>query len=327
MDESITMADFQPGSLLLTSYFEGKISDPAVKADIETYIASGKDAAFVQACMEAAWTNTSGAMPETAAEGDWQQFRRLAGISTQHRTLYPRVAAAAALLLLMAVAGWLFLKPQHKATALAWKTVTAAPGAPHRLQLPDGSLVTIFPGSSVSYNDEFNTTLREIRLSGRAFFNVTGAAQRPFFVNTGKYTTQVLGTSFEIDDRQSLAVTLVSGKVRLLGGHGQRLTELQPGQQAVVDKQADSFRLAAIETDALTAWTSGQLSFDQEQLNTVCADLRQWYKTPISITRKELLQKHITAEFKQLPLAAVMEILSQTAGFRYRQEKDTIVIY
>ncbi|NML37908.1 DUF4974 domain-containing protein [Chitinophaga sp. G-6-1-13] len=321
------MADFQPDSILLTSYFEGKISGPAVKADIETYIASGKDAAFVQACMEAAWRNTSVAIPDKATGSDWQQFRRLAGINTQHRKLYSQMAAAAALLVFIAVAGWLFLQPQHKAPALAWKTVTAAPGAPHQLQLPDGSQVTLFPGSSVSYSAEFNTALREIRLSGRAFFNVTGAAQRPFFVNTGKYTTQVLGTSFEIDDRQLLAVTLVSGKVRLLGSHGQRLTELQPGQQAIVDKQAGSFRLATIGTDALTAWTSGQLSFDQEKLHTVCADLQQWYKTPISITRKELLQKHITAEFKQLPLSAVMEILSQTAGFRYRQEKDTIVIY
>ncbi|MBC9914467.1 FecR family protein [Chitinophaga varians] len=321
------MADFQPDSLLLTSYFEGKISDPAVKADIEAYIGSGKDAAFIQACMEAAWNNTSDAASDEAADGDWRRFRRLAGISVPHRKMYPQLAAAATLLLLVAVAGWLFLKPKRQEVAHAWKTVTAAPGAPHQLQLPDGSQVTIFPGSSVSYHMEFNSPLREVRLSGRAFFQVTGTAQRPFFVNTGKYTTQVLGTSFEIDDRHMLAVTLISGKVRLLGNHGQRLTELQPNQQAVIDKQAGSFRLTNVEAEVVTAWTAGKLSFDQEQLHTVCADLQQWYKTPIRIKREELLQKRVTAEFRQLPLSAVMEILSQTAGFRYRQEKDTMVIY
>lgn len=327
MDEPITMADFQPDSLLLTRYFEGKISDPAVKAAIEAYIISGKDAAFVQACMEAAWANTRDIIPERASDRDWQQFRHKAGITAAHRSLYPQIAAAATLLLLVIVAGWLFFKPKPQQPALAWQTVTAAPGMLRQLQLPEGSQVTIFPGSSVSYLPQFNSVVREIRLSGRAFFNVTSAAKRPFFVNTGKYTTQVLGTAFEVDDRSSLIVTLLSGKVRLLGSHGQRLTDLRPHQQVIIDKQAGSFRVSAVAGDAVTSWTTGQLTFDQEKLNTVCEELQQWYNIKIRITGKELLQKRITAEFKQLPLPAVMDILSQTAGFRYRHEKDTIVIY
>ncbi|QJB29882.1 FecR domain-containing protein [Chitinophaga oryzae] len=322
------MADFQPDSRLLTSYFEGKISDPATRAAIEAYIASGEDAAFVQSCMEAAWAGTgNAAAPEKASDNDWQQFRRLAGITAQRRMLYPQMAAAATLLLLVTVAAWLFFKPKPQPPALAWQTITAAPGTPRQLQLPDGSQVTIYPGSSVSYIPEFNTAIREIRLSGRAFFNISTAAERPFLVTSGKYTTQVLGTAFEVDDRTRLTVTLLSGKVRLLGYHGQRLTDLQPHQQVIVDKQAGSFRLSAVAADAATSWTTGQLTFDQEKLNTVCEDLQQWYNVKIRIAGKALLQKRITAEFKQLPLPAVMDILSQTAGFRYRQEKDTIVIY
>ncbi|SKA41818.1 ferric-dicitrate binding protein FerR, regulates iron transport through sigma-19 [Chitinophaga eiseniae] len=321
------MADFQPDSLLLTRYFEGKISDPATRAVIEAYIVSGKDAAFVQACMEAAWAGASSATPDKASDNDWQQFRRLAGITAQRRMLYPQIAAAATLLLLVTVATWLFFKPRPRQPALAWHTITAAPGTPRQVQLPDGSQATIFPGSAISYVPAFNAAIREVRLSGRAFFNITSAADRPFLVTSGKYTTQVLGTAFEVDDRSRLTVTLLSGKVRLLGYHGQRLTDLQPQQQVIVDKQAGSFRLAAVAADAATSWTTGQLTFDQEKLNAVCEDLQQWYNVKIRITGKELLQKRITAEFKQLPLPAVMDILSQTAGFRYRQEKDTIVIY
>ncbi|HVI47873.1 MAG TPA: FecR domain-containing protein [Chitinophaga sp.] len=321
------MADFQPDSILLTSYFEGKISDPATKADIESYITNGKDPAFVQLCMEAAWENTGHAMYDKTSDSDWQQFRRLAGMDTKRRKLYPLIAAAATLLLIMTIGGWLFFKPQRQAGTLAWQTVTAAPGAPQQLRLPDGSSVVIFPGSSISYIKDFNTAVRKIRLTGRAFFNITSAADRPFLVITGKYTTQVLGTSFQVDDRQSLAVTLLSGKVRLLDDHSQWLTDLQPNQQVTIDKQAGGFRVATIETDAVTAWISGKLTFDQEKLVTVCTDLEQWYKTQIRIERKGLLQKRVTAEFKQLPLLAVMDILSQTAGFRYRQEKDMIVIY
>jgi ferric-dicitrate binding protein FerR (iron transport regulator) len=327
MDESITMADFQPDSILLTSYFEGKISDPATRADIEAYIAGGEHPVFVQACMEAAWENTSHLKYDKATIIDWQQFRRLTGMEAQRRKMYPQIAAAAVLLVLMIAAGWLFFKPQHKESVLAWQTIMAAPGAPHQLKLPDGSRVTIFPGSSISYIREFNTAVREVRLSGRAFFSITSAAERPFLVTTGKYAIQVLGTSFEVNDRQSLAVTLLSGKVRLLHNNGRQLTDLQPNQQATIDKQGGKFRIAAVEADAITAWTSGKLSFNQEQLNTVCADLQQWYKIQIRIERKGLMQKRITAEFKQAPLQAVMNILSQTAGFRYRQEKDTIVIY
>ncbi|MCW3465289.1 FecR family protein [Chitinophaga nivalis] len=321
------MADFLPDSTLLIQYFEGKVSTPATRADIEAYITSGEDAAFVQACMEAAWKNTSHLETDPATDSDWQQFRRLAGIETKRRKIYPLLAAAAVLLVLLLAAGWIFFKPQQPAGTLAWQTVTAAPGAPHQLQLPDGSQVTLFPGATLRYTKTSPTTVREVHLSGRAFFHITATAERPFLVTTGQYTTQVLGTSFEVDNRQSLAVTLLSGKVRLLQHNGQPLMELQPNQQITIDKQQGQFRLTTVEAATITAWTSGKLSFDQEKLNTVCADLQQWYKTTIRIERTALLQKRITAEFTQAPLHAVMDILSQTAGFRYRQEKDTIVIY
>ncbi|WP_160710855.1 FecR family protein [Chitinophaga solisilvae] len=325
------MAAFQPDSNLLTAYFEGNITDAALKAAIEAYIADDADPALVEACMAKAWNNTPPQLYENAAAQDWRRFRMMAGIrSNRRKLLRPFIAAAASLLLLISYTAWMHFKPAHDADIVTWQVVTASPGHPHSLQLPDGSDITLFPGASIRYNRAFNTAVREVRLSGRAFFNVTSAAERPFLVTTGQYTTQVLGTSFEVNDQPqeaALSITLVSGKVRLLAPDGRTMADLQPRQQAVIHTRSAKYQIAAVNPETVTAWTTGHLSYDQATLKEVCTDLEDWYKAGFRVERKELLQKRITAEFRHIPLAEVMDILSRTAGFKYRKDKDTIVIY
>lgn len=62
--------------------------------------------------------------------------------------------------------------------------------------IPDGTIITLHKGSSLTYSRTFNEKERRIRLSGEAFFEVTRDAQRPFVVEAGGAGVKVLGTSF-----------------------------------------------------------------------------------------------------------------------------------
>ncbi|RAJ05447.1 FecR family protein [Chitinophaga skermanii] len=327
------MTDHQIDKQTLVAYFEGKIVDMALKQHVEDYIAADANPLFVQACMQTAWEQTIHNSETVSSQADWDTFSVLAGIRTHKKTSIRFTwAAAAALLVLIGVSTLYFTQQPstHTATTLAWQTITATPTTQRVVQLADGSELVLYPGSSVRFNNEYNQTSREIFLDGRAYFNIAPVANKPFFVRSGNYTTEVLGTSFEIFEqrnRRALAVTLVSGKVRVLDKSQHPLKELQPDQQLVVNTDNEQFAVADVSAHNLMAWTSGHLNFEQVVLEDVCRDIATWYGIPINIHNKSLARKRITAGFDHVPLETVMTILSQTAGFTYKAVNGHIDIY
>ena len=82
--------------------------------------------------------------------------------------------------------------------------------------LPDGSEVFLTKGSRVRYSKEFNKDLREISITGDAFFTVTSDPNRPFIVQTGEAKIKVTGTSFRVSapyKKDEVEVVVRSGKV------------------------------------------------------------------------------------------------------------------
>ena len=84
--------------------------------------------------------------------------------------------------------------------------------------LSDGSHVVLNPGATVTIHADFEDGIRELNLTGEAFFDVRRDSLRPFVVKTGDLITTVLGTSFTVkanplDD--NVTVTVKTGKVSL----------------------------------------------------------------------------------------------------------------
>ncbi|HVG13880.1 MAG TPA: FecR family protein, partial [Chitinophagaceae bacterium] len=84
------------------------------------------------------------------------------------------------------------------------------------VQLEDGSVVTLYPHSTLFYPKNFSVHQREVFLEGNAFFEIAKNAAKHFIVHSGGLVTEVLGTSFEIvKDAQTnkVQVSVVTGKV------------------------------------------------------------------------------------------------------------------
>lgn len=89
------------------------------------------------------------------------------------------------------------------------------------IDLPDSSMVSLYPGATLSYAAGLQGKKRELQLSGKAFFKVKHDAHRPFTVQTGAITTVVLGTSFWIDaakGAKNISVKVKTGKVGVVYG-------------------------------------------------------------------------------------------------------------
>src|SRR5690606_33142812 len=115
-------------------------------------------------------------------------------------------------------------------------TLHTPKGGNFQLTLPDGTLVSMNAGSSLSYPLWFGNKERRVTLSGEAYFDVSHDAERPFHVVSGDIDVQVLGTRFNMTayrDEPGAAVTLETGRVEV--SRGDHSLTLAPGEQAYAD--------------------------------------------------------------------------------------------
>lgn len=84
-------------------------------------------------------------------------------------------------------------------------------------RLPDGSLVRLSPGATLTYPDNLDDLpIREVSVTGAGYFAVTARSAQPFIVHTDVTDIRVLGTRFlvvEEADAERTIVEVEEGKV------------------------------------------------------------------------------------------------------------------
>jgi transmembrane sensor len=193
--------------------------------------------------------------------------------------------------------------------------------------LPDGSQVTLMPGSELRWAaGEFR---RDVTLTGEAYFVVEHDARRPFTVRAGNALVRDLGTRFTVrapDATRAAEVAVEDGIVALTDTAATRANasaELRAGQRARLRPDGGLERLPDAE-DAL-AWVHGTLVFDDAPLGDVVATLSRWYGTMVSADAA-LRTRRVSARFDRQPLPSVVTALSLTLGATVQQRGDTVVL-
>lgn len=133
-----------------------------------------------------------------------------------------KLAVAASFFLLIAF-GWQYFKaekhnlkqePERIASILVKKINNT--DSILKLDLPDGSLVELFPKAELNYQTPFDSNSRKIFLSGIAKFDVFHDSTRPFSVISEEIATTALGTSFKViaeKNQEEVKVQLYQGSV------------------------------------------------------------------------------------------------------------------
>lgn len=180
-------------------------------------------------------------------------------------------AAAAVLLVGMAVLALLRGTPE---APLYYASLPGA--APLTVTLPDGSTVTLRPGSTLEGVDE-----HRYRLHGEAFFDVAHDATRTFEVEAGPALVQVLGTRFDVQATGLDAeVFLVEGRVRFVAADS--AVVLEPGQASAL---AGGVPLAPVDgrAEAALDWLDGRLVFAQQALGRVVREIEAHYGIRVDV--------------------------------------------
>ncbi len=229
---------------------------------------------------------------------------------------------AASLLAIVLISSILFLDVRLKNadTTVALTEIVALPGQPKDLELPDGTHVWLNPGSSLVYSKNMNTeTVRDVRLTGQAYFKVAKNQEAPFVLQMGDIGLKVTGTSFNASgyrDDSHMSVALESGEVKLFEGSyfdAEKFTLLRPGEIAFYTKGSRGFKIEKAEIEKYTAWTNGVLIFRDEPLADVFRRMERWYNVKIVVEDPRINSYRYTATIKNESLEQILQLLEYTS--------------
>ena len=196
------------------------------------------------------------------------------------------------------------------------------------IELPDASHITLKQGSKISYPKTFAANVRNVKLEGEAFFDVTRNEQQPFVIDAQSVQVKVLGTSFNVKCSDNIAdVAVVTGKVQVTAAKGGKDTLILTPNEAGHYSNGALTEKAAIGIE--TYWKDGELKFNGESLATVIEKLSVATDTQIKLDAglsEAQRTQAITVSFKKPPLEDMLTELCMIAGCRWEKKGNSYLI-
>jgi transmembrane sensor len=247
------------------------------------------------------------------------------------------------------------------ATKIAESEVRTKNGSRSQITLPDGTQVWLNSDSKLVYdNDNFANGVREVSLTGEAYFDVVKNPARPFIIHTEKINIKVLGTAFNVkaypEDKQT-ETSLIRGSIEVtIKNRPNDKIILSPNEKLivenndVVDRKTKAIPVAGrteliadtvppqVSVNKLiynpadnsiveTAWVNNRLVFRDESFEEVALKMERWYNTEIEIQGEELKQLRLNGIFMNETVSQALDALKISFSFKYRQEGQKFIIY
>jgi transmembrane sensor len=277
--------------------------------------------------------------------------------STNKRVTF---AFAGIFVLLVAISVFAFL---HQDSIVVLKpnisSVSTKNGNRSKITLPDGTQVWLNAGSKLEYdNTVFNKKLREVSLSGEAYFDVVKNTEIPFIVHSGNMNVRVVGTAFNIKaypGEGKMETSLIRGSVEVtlknrpqekyfldpnekfvvsdipvaekLSSNKKNITTEQPSQRAGIKIEPIVFNEKKDSSIVETAWIYNRLEFHRnENFREIASQMEHWYGVEIYFADEEISKYRLYGSFTNETITEALDALKMIAKFNYKTNGNKITI-
>ncbi|MBB5634537.1 ferric-dicitrate binding protein FerR (iron transport regulator) [Pedobacter cryoconitis] len=259
----------------------------------------------------------------------WKTIELKAGLhqKKQSRTISLWLRAAAAVLLIgtISILSLFYYSKYQKLE------ISTSYGQVRSIALPDGTIVTLNANSKLEYAKNWDKTkLREVWIEGEGFFKVNHLhrsgkikeAER-FVVHAEKLNVEVLGTSFNVNNRRGLVkVALLTGKVRLEVKDDEKSpVNLQPGELGEYQEGQTSLIKMKVYAKDYASWKNGELHFDNTPLTKVLLLIEDNYGYKAILKDPAIGNKKLSGTFSFSTEDALFKAIAVSLGVSI--EKDS----
>jgi transmembrane sensor len=152
-----------------------------------------------------------------------------------------------------------------------------------KVQLPDGSRVTLNKNSSIIFPLPFDSAQRTVGLWGEAYFEVESNPDAPFVVQLiNKATVQAYGTAFTVSCHgKDSYTTLLRGHVTIT--IDEQTKTLWEGEQVQTTEGKQEFKVMPVKPQSVPAWTRKN-GFDLQNVgfNQMMLEIGRWFGYSVS---------------------------------------------
>ncbi|MBX2873697.1 MAG: FecR domain-containing protein [Saprospiraceae bacterium] len=237
---------------------------------------------------------------------------------------YPwRIAAAILFLMAASWIGWQFMSSPFQVYKTAY-------GETKAVTLPDGSSVMLQANSTLKVAKDWEKEdSRLTQLEGEAFFTVEksqGKFPVKFVVATDDYKVEVLGTQFNVLNRQAeQRIVLVEGKIQLRTE--QEDIVLAPNEMVQLSSATKKYEKTTVQIAEHTAWAQGQLLLNNTPLIEMARMLRDNYGFEVRFS-EDVDQNQKRTSVGLLPIQSPNELMDYIAAiYEVALQKEGQVIY
>ncbi|WP_024771014.1 FecR family protein [Aquimarina macrocephali] len=207
-------------------------------------------------------------------------------------------------------------------------------GRKFQLELSDGTIVHVNAGSTLKFPVRFIAgQVREVELSGEAYFEVARNEEAPFIVSTNGIKTEVLGTKFNVSsytDDPFSEVVLVEGSVGVFKNKDRFNKDtdqiLKPNQKASLLKSGQNLNISTVKTENYTAWVDGILLFKNESFENIIKKLERSYDKKITINYPKIKKEKFTGQFDVENIEDVLKTFKSNTFFNFTIKENEIII-
>ncbi|HSZ87056.1 MAG TPA: FecR family protein [Puia sp.] len=224
-------------------------------------------------------------------------------------------------------------------------------GSKTNVVLPDGTTVKLNDGSKLTYDKNYGNLIREVNLTGEAFFDVVKNKEKPFIIHTKKIDIKVLGTTFNVksypDEKTETSLVKGSIEVTFKDKSSEKII-LKPNEKLIVADDELSLKSAKTKstketfnpivaishlnytrqdsTIIETAWVQNKLIFRNETFKQLALRMERWYNVAIRFGDSGTENLSFTGIFENETVQQALDALQLSGKFNYSMKENEIFI-
>lgn len=216
---------------------------------------------------------------------------------------------------------------------VVYNTLKVPYGKRFKLQLSDGTVVSLNSGTTFKYPEQFGVNgKRNVYLTGEAFFEVAKDKTHPFIVHANKVEVEVLGTKFNVSaypENPTVNSTLIEGSIQMAEAENKsNAVLLMPNQMATWQNNSKKITTKFVDTSIYAAWTKGDIAFKDTPFSTIAKIIERTYDVKIINENSDLARQNFTGSIKisESSVENILELLKRDTPFNYAIKENTITI-
>lgn len=197
--------------------------------------------------------------------------------------------------------------------SVSWMKKENPAGQRSTYLLPDGTRVWLNAMSSLEYPEVFSDSVRTVKITGEAYFDVASHPSKPFIAEVMDIRVEAMGTAFNVknfSNESTQAVSLLEGKVRVTGFGQDKKFILNPGYEILMDKNKVDYQVQRIDFEASFGWKEGILMFNGDDFVTFKRSIERWFGVTIKVTGNPPTDWNIRAKYYNESLKNILRDIS-----------------